>query len=373
MFGILLILVFIRPFISSLTYISANFIYSILLLGFLALWIITKGVRLDGIKPIRYPFILFILALLISLIFSQDKITSVKELYKYVTAIIIFLVAIALSSKDKGLLVRCIVLTGIPISLLAIYQYFFGFQLVADYLAKENISNIYILDYVKQKRVFLPFVTSNVLGGYLAMIISLSLTQKNRVWLIIPLAFALLLTRSIGGFLSLLLGLVIYLYLQGKLGKRGILSLFVLTIFILSVLITRSADHKQHVQPIFSTAMRLNYWKDALIIIKTAPLTGVGLGNFNIFSTRFAHNSYLQIWAEMGILGLISILWLIIATFKSGLKDTESATRKNQSAGLVAAGTVFLIHNFVEFSFFLPEVALIWWVILGLTISKEKE
>ena len=74
--------------------------------------------------------------------------------------------------------------------------------------------------------------------------------------------------------------------------------------------------------------MRLNYWADSLKIIKVYPWTGTGLGNFNLTYARYAHNSYLQIWAEMGILGIIAFLWLIITVLKSGLKnlylDSES-------------------------------------------------
>jgi O-antigen ligase len=370
MFKILLILIFIRPFISSSIEWLPNSIYSAILLGFLITWVIFKRFSLEEIKTIKFPLILFILALLLSSSLAHDKINSLKELYKYLIAILLFLVTTSLSCKAKESLIRGIVLSGLLVSLLAIYQYFFGFQHLADYVAKENISNPFILDYVKQKRAFSPFATPNILGGYLAMIIPLSLLQKNRTSLIIPLFLALLLTRSVGGLLSLFFGLVIYFYLQGKLKKKTILFLSGLILVILLILITRSATPKQHLQPVFSTVMRLNYWKDTLRIIKAHPLIGIGLGNFNLAESRFAHNSYLQIWAEMGILGIISIVWLIIAAFKSSLKNT---THKDQNTAIMTAGAIFLIHNFVDFSFFLPEVALIWWIILGLTIPKGKE
>lgn len=372
MFRILLILIFIRPFISSLTeppYV--NFIYFFLLLGFLMAWAIVKGLSLGQIRTVKYPLILFVLALLVSLIFSYDKTNSIKELYKYITVLLLFLVAISLSFKERALLIRVIVLTGVLISLLAIYQYFFGFKHISAYIAKYNITDPFIIDYATRKRVFFPFVTPNVLAGYLAMIVPLTFTHKKRFWYIIPLSLALLLTRSLGGLLSLFLGLVIYIYLQGKLEKREVLFLFGFLIIIALVLIARSVTQKQHIQPIFSTMMRLNYWKDTLEIIKVAPLSGVGLGNFNLPQSRYAHNSYLQIWAEMGILGIISILWLIITVFKSAFMNIRNAAQKNQITHLISAHTVFLVHNLIDFTFFLPEVSMIWWVILGLIVSKD--
>jgi O-antigen ligase len=164
-----------------------------------------------------------------------------------------------------------------------------------------------------------------------------------------------------------------YFYLQEKLEKRRIIFLSSLLIIIVFIIIIRSATQKQHLQPMFSAIMRLNYWKDTLKIIWSVPLIGMGLGNFNLFYSRYAHNSYLQIWAEMGIFGIISFLWLIIRTIKLGLHNIKNAPNKNQIASLIGANAVFLVHNFLDFSFFLPEVAFLWWIILGLIISKEKK
>lgn len=69
-------------------------------------------------------------------------------------------------------------------------------------------------------------------------------------------------------------------------------------------------------------------------IIKDFPLKGIGLGNLgNIYpkykelivnETRFAHNIFLQAWAETGILGIISILLLILAFMQTSFKAERS-------------------------------------------------
>jgi len=136
-------------------------------------------------------------------------------------------------------------------------------------------------------------------------------------------------------------------------------------VIISIVFMTRLTIQKQYLQPIFSTMMRLNYWRDTLKIIKFTPLTGLGLGNFNLAQSRYAHNSYLQLWAEMGILGPLTILWLIILVIKSSLKNIRDSY---YIAGLFISNIVFLLHNFIDFTFFLPEVAVIWWTIFGLIL-----
>lgn len=370
---ILLILIFIRPFISSLAFPHLNAIYSAFLLLFLILWIFLKSISLERIKSVKYPLILFCLALMISVVFSINRFNSFQEIYKYITGLFLFMIAASLTNEDKMHIIHTIIFSGFIISILAIYQYFFGFQHLLNYISKQGISDSFALDYITRKRAFFPFVTPNTLGGYLAMVIPLTLINKNQIWFILPLSFTLLLTKSLGAFLSIFLALVIYFYLQGKFKKRKIVFLSVLLVIMCLVLITRSITQKQHLHPAFSMAMRLDYWRETLKIIKLYPLTGVGLGNFNLVHSRYAHNSYLQIWAEMGILGIISFLWLVISILKSCLKAIKNSSDKNQVAILITANTAFLIHNLLDFSFFLPEAVYIWWLVLGMIIFKKGE
>jgi len=399
MLVILLLLIFIRPFISSLAFPEVNLIYSILLIGFLGIWLILKGLPLKEIKPIKYPLMLLCLAFIICVSFSQDKFKSLIELYKYILGLLLFLTGISLTSKHKAGVVQTIILAGFIISLLAIYQYFLGFRHLLNYIAKEKITDPFVLDYLSHKRAFFPFVTANTLAGYFAFIVPLVLVikEKGRWLILLAVSFSLLLTKSLGALLSLFLALAAYFYLEnisrkspqadnfkrfslvvsGKcfilsctIKRKRILLLVGLLAIIVLVFIIRSLS-QQYTQPLFSTLRRINYWKGTLEIIRVSPLTGVGLGNFSLMQSLYAHNSYLQIWAEMGILGIISILWLITAVFKSALKNIIENTQKNQIISLIAANTVFLAHNLVDFTFFLPEVALLWWLILGLVIPKD--
>jgi len=373
MLAILLFLIFVRPFICSVAFPFVNFLYFILVIAVLSIWIIIKRPSLEQVQAIRYPLILFILALFISVIFSSNRTTGINESYKYISGVLFFLVTVSLSYKERERILLSIVVAGILIGLLAIYQYFFVFQHLLNYLSKQKISNEFALDYINRGRAFFPFVTPNTLGGYLAMIIPLTLTYKNKVWITLLLSFALLLSKSVGAFLSIFLASAVYFYLQGKLEKREFLFLAGLLAALGLIFIARTASQKQHLQPIFSVVTRLNYWQDTLRIIRSSPFIGVGPGNFDLMKSRYAHNSYLQVWAEMGILGLGSLVWLIASILRKSLANIKNSAYKNQIAALTVANAVFLLHNFVDFSFFLPEVSLIWWVILGLLFSYRNK
>ena len=368
MFIPLLILVFSRPLISSLAYPYLNYLYSAVLLGFIISWIILKGAPIQELKPIASLFFLLI-AISISIIFASNKASFQLELYKYIIGIFILLICRTLCYKDKIILIKTMVATGISISFIAIYQYFFEFQ---QLLSQIDPNNQFYADIIKQKRAFSPFVTPNALGGYLAMIIPLTLSfKKYRVWIIIPLFFALLLTKSMGAIICIFIALLIYSFLRGKITNNRIIALIGLVILFFIVFISRVFAHRDNLQPLFSTTMRLSYWKDSLMIIKAHPLVCLGLGNFNLEYSRFAHNSYLQIWAEIGIFGIISFFWFIIAILKLGLINLKGSIDKAVEIGLICSICVFLIHNLIDFTFFLPEINLIWWAMLGLLLNNN--
>ena len=76
-----------------------------------------------------------------------------------------------------------------------------------------------------------------------------------------------------------------------------------------------------------SAQERQEILKRALVVAARHPIIGVGTNNFHIYSykERVAHNSYLEISAELGLGGLIAYLILIFSPLRS-LKRIETRT-----------------------------------------------
>jgi len=366
------ILIAIRPFLCSLVYPLANIVYSLTLISFILIWLLINRFPLKTIGPVKYPILLLVISLSISLAFAHNKDNAYQELFNYLAGILLMVFAASIPGDSRNRIIRTIILTAFGVSIFVIYQYFWGLPHLANYLAQKNINNPFTWDYITRQRAFFPFVTPNTLGGYMAMIIPLLLTHDRNWLVLIAICFALLLTKSIGALLSLFVGLGIYFYLKGNLNKRIwlLLGLFLVTITL--VFAFRQSALQPHRLVTFSLNRRIIYWQDTINIIRSHAWTGIGMGNFDTTLSRYAHNSYLQIWAEMGILGIISILWLIISIFKSALTDLKNSPYKTQLIGLIAANAVFLLHNTIDLSFFLPEVAFLWWLSLGLLLSQTK-
>lgn len=85
----------------------------------------------------------------------------------------------------------------------------------------------------------------------------------------------------------------------------------------------------------------------------------------------YAHNSYLQMLAEIGIFGLLTFLWGIYSCFwenrKSKLDDFKQLVRY----GLSVASLAFLIQSFVDNQLFAFQTATLFWLFFGIYVATK--
>lgn len=368
MFVLLLILIFLRPFISSLAFPVLNSCYLFLFFILITAWFANRKPSLDHLTKIKLPLFLFFIWLTLAALLSWDKPVALNVFFQYLGGLALFLFCANLSLDEKKKTIYILLACGILISCLAIRQYFWGFNLLGDFAVNQGLTDQFLADCLSSRRVFMPFTTANMLAGYLAMLIGLSLAVRQRLLFVVFLLPALLLTRSMGGLISLACGLIAYAFLKKWPARRWLVLSAVFAAIFVTVAYFRLNTGKEYLNFDFSFFTRLGYWKDTFDIILLHPFTGVGLGSFSLTYSRYAHNILLQLWAEMGMIGVISFLWLVVAVFTSGLR---SKTNMEWKPALACASLIFLMHNFVDFSFFLPETAFIWWAVLGLFYQAE--
>jgi len=117
-------------------------------------------------------------------------------------------------------------------------------------------------------------------------------------------------------------------------------------------------------------------WRDTVAMIRENWVTGVGLGAFHttypIYSTRDgtlvvsqAHNDYLQILADGGILGAIIALWFIFLVARDTVRASRHRNPVMAGTALGAAGGLFalLVHSLFDFNFQIPSNALLFLVL----------
>jgi putative inorganic carbon (HCO3(-)) transporter len=230
----------------------------------------------------------------------------------------------------------------------------------------------------------------NSLAGYLNLVIPISMAcavfAKDRALKFLGLAcacvavVALFLTQSRGGLLALVGVLIIAVWL---LVPRLIARITLLCVSALAciLLLPPLLNHFERLQGVndFTEVTRLLTWQAAATLFLDHPFLGVGYGNFRFLSsdlvpgavpgTLDAHNLYLQLLAETGIVGFLTFAVLLGAFFVLSLKSmrVQDPLSRIVAFGVCGAIAATLIHGIVDYLFNVsPQFGALFWLVLGL-------
>lgn len=387
-----LFLIIVRPFISSWTYPALDLIWHILC-SFITLILLFIEKENKRKNLTLLPLMLFLITLIISAYRSLDAISALKQIYEFFNAILIFYFIMNLDTKKKKALIYAIFIPSIFIALYAIDQYFIGFEHALNRLKSIAPDYQFAERTILSRRVFSTFLSPDMLAGYLILIIPINiallienLKNKKRVFLfsmyLFLLCITLVLTKSLGGWISLVISLSIFVYLLTKSRRFYSYDYLIIFFIIASISIVLLTSRWQFFfdfkNPHNSIVQRYYCYKTTLEIISKHPLNGIGLGNFRHYYQKFkpkealfagfSHNSYLQIMSEAGFFGIAFFIWFVIGVIYNSSKRLKK-TNDIVYLGIYIAALSFLIHNSIDSTLFLPEVSYLWWANLGLTIS----
>ena len=148
-----------------------------------------------------------------------------------------------------------------------------------------------------------------------------------------------------------------------------------------------------------SVRQRLMIWQISLLMTKDHPIIGQGIGTYKYHYlwyqgkffenpanqdrlnlavwAREAHNEYVQILAEFGILGFIFWLWLLFTFFrgryKSFKKERNQAHLLLTRLGLTMGALVILVHATVSFPLHIVPNGILLFLLMGLAALGGKE
>lgn len=345
------------------------------------------------------PILLFLVASLLSMGRLTDVHASIDGFFLVLSYFIFFYLIISCTQSfaDIKLLIYAFVGTGALLSLYGIYQYGIGFKELGKYIATQSLA----IDI--PNRVFAIFISPNHLAGYLIMVIPLAFVvslNAKKGWMritmltcLVLMVDCLFLTYSRGGILSLGLGLMVLLVGYGMRKQKdaflnliGVVILVAVTVFLITkagaVLSSANPSYSalSFSQGVLSVQGRLMLWKGALNIIKANPLIGTGVGTFasiyplfqygGLYSTH-AHNIYLEIFSETGLLGIISFISIFVFIIGKAVHSTrqQQGVLYELSLALLAGALGFMVHNAIDFEWSMAAAGLLFWGIVGLIFS----
>ncbi len=407
---ITLICIFLLPFFSPvLIQAGVLYLYGALLICLL-LTILKSGKYFKKSHSFALPLICFLSIAIIASFFAVSLSAAFYSTFYLILYAVIFASLAGLSFQKKKQIGLVLIGATFFISVIALLQRFFYFDKVIPYIILQKpfmggTEFFYLMDIVRMKRVISIFTTPNLLASYLAMINLLTLgyiysDEKKRNVILLASSFiingyCLWLTGSFMGIVSFATGFLLFaimLFIKDR--QRFMRFLPMLTLFALGALIMLIALISQRSSGIlcrynlsFALAERIRLWRFTVGIISDRLWSFAGPGNFanicrayitvNGPDSTMAHNLFMQLWIELGFYGLATFAWFLIILIRDGLKNifnkSISPAHSILRIGVFSAIVSFLLQNMGGFSFFVPQIAIIWWILCALLINNELE
>lgn len=353
---------------------------------------------------------IFILIMTVSLIRS-DVITVSLQDYKlfFLYFILYFLIKNNISRKAQYFsFIKVIFFSAFIISIYTIIQYYgFDFYLknindITSTIGQKNwVSNylgmvfpitfcFFLLEKIKKYKIIYYFLLSII---YTSIIIC----QSRGIWI------SYILTLLIGTYI--VFKFKVYNYFKDN---KSWLIILLITFSIISIIYSTDNIFNKSALTLPERAIsafdkkdpsvnsRILIYKTSLEMIKNNFLFGSGIGTFKInyliyqanyinrtpfyikYSNRFteAHNEYLQIFAELGIIGFIFFILIFIFFFKKVilfLQKNNSNKDKIILFSMLISVICFLFHSLFTFPLHVPALGTLFFTIIGLTIAYTSQ
>ena len=374
--------------ISGFTVGAAEALVGLMLAAWLAKMVAAREIKTIQ-PPLLLPLLIFLGAILLSLTGALSLRYSFKEILKWLEVLGVYLfVANVIEREQAKVVVLVMLLAGICQALLGFYQFF----------GRVGPEAFVVLG--RFVRAYGTFEQPNPYGGYLGLVLPLAYgvllgTGKLEYWrywildigrLIAVLGLAtmgaaLIMSWSRGAWLGFAAAFILMNLAHSR---RAAILFALLCLLVASVLllgsiqalpqsiIQRITDFLPYLRVLdvrgvkvtdanYAVVERMAHWQAAWGMFNDRPWLGVGIGNYEPVYPAYslpgwteplghAHNYYLNIAAEAGLIGLAAYLVLWGAAFWQAWKvvRTTQGYWRGVAAGILGVLTHLSVHNFFD-------------------------
>ena len=383
----------------------------VLLLAIASYWLLVtvSDERAFNVTPIHIMVLFYWGVATLAMAFSPVKTEAIAGWLKLTLYLAMFaLAARVLRSQSLGnWLITGFLLTALIVSSYGIRQQYLGVEQLATWNDPESVL-------ANDTRVYSYLGNPNLLGGYLLPAIALSVAaivvwrgwiQKTLAVLMFGVNSAcLFFTDSRGAWLAAIalaavMFVLLYWWWRDYLPRFWRIWLLPLVFgagagFLIVAILGVEAVRLRFLS-IFagsedsSNSFRQFVWRTVHQIIKQYPILGIGPGNeaFNAVYPRYmdsrypalsAYSIYLEHLVEMGYVGFITFLGLIVAIFYHGWVQINRLRNLRDNRGLwtiaaIAATVGLLVHGVVDTVWYRPSIHTLWWLMLGILAAQYPE
>ncbi len=345
----------------------------------------------EKIRQYKYLFLfifLFLTTASISVFVSPD-IKSAAGVWKayFIEPIMLLLVIVGVTQReDIKQIFKVLSVQALFLSVVAIYQKITGSFIFNEFWAGEatrRVTSIYA--YPNALALYLTPVFL-ILIGWLAY---LWFKEKSRVGYmfyyltVVLLSFgAIYFTLSKGALVAILTGLVFYSLFYIPLRKYFI----ILTIIIIlsgSYLATSGVINltgKSSVVGGDSISVRLGMWQEGWWMLQDKSLWGAGLSGYQqsvlpyhqkdyIEIYLYPHNVVLNFWSEIGFLGLLSFVLIVVYFYYLAYQSKYDKYAIITMSAMLA----LLVHGLVDVPYFKNDLSVLFWLLVAIVLVIDKQ
>ncbi len=347
----------------------------------------------------------YLLVAFVSMFFTVYFHATLTEFYKVLLYITMFYIVLDSVRNEFSFrfVLNSIVVLGSILSIIGLFA-FIGYKLnfhgsVFKFMQTNGFIEGYRLASTLQyANTFAAFLILPVLLG-ISFFISEKKIKVRILYLILLLIMfaALILTQSRGGFIALLLSLVVYfVFLNGR-DKKKFLLIMGAAVLIIGLLIfirgnifaTIISSFRNRMIVLFrflggshtkSLGTRTLMVKDSIKMLRAHPILGTGNGTYQYvymkyrsayYFSKFPHSIFFQILDELGIVGGAAFIYLIFALFKNGVRTVRNKYNV-LLIGLVSALFGIVLHALMDFDWSLMFMPFIFFVGFAVLFSRSE-
>lgn len=355
------------------------------------------GMDLAVPRRLVWPAAAFALAALLSLTGAPHALMGLAfYAFTILQYILLYLLVIWFiqGRKERRLLLKCLIAGAIVVVLYGFYQYAHMLTLHEEQWVDNSAFPLL------RRRMYSTLYNPNLLSAFLLMMLgvtaSLGITSRHRnhQWLYLAflggLMLCLVLTYSRGAWISVCALVIFFGFVWDK---RLWLTLLVVPLImffyhggvanrLLSIFSSSGADT--------SVSMRLEMWEAAVKMTLDHPFLGIGWGRFKYVYPVYneliqeagitifhAHNMFLNILAETGIIGSIFCWWFYFGNLWHSftyLRHSDGQGGDRALAMAIASAVVSIaICGLTDYDLFSTQISLTLWLLAGLFANLYKE
>ncbi|MFH1421217.1 MAG: O-antigen ligase family protein [Planctomycetota bacterium] len=242
---------------------------------------------------------------------------------------------------------------------------------------------------------FSPITAGTFLGMTTSVSLALVVTKKKNWWfrlLFATLAAGVILTFTRGAYVTLAITLTTIIFIQRERKLRTLVSIAFAFIILVAVFLVFSLNDAV-TERAFATKggsytslkTRSEFLMQGITIMCDHPIKGVGFANYRSYVKGdtadmsginiYPHNQYVQLGAEVGLVGVIffiaMIAFVLMKSYKVLKKSQDNFTRTIATASFGAV-LFYAIHAMFEDIIWIPEIMIPLWIMASLPFIIEK-